>query len=89
MAKEGEVQLLDLCASLALSSVNFSVSSALPALGRWTFLRLRRRVRQVARPSSGFVDVFIRSLDPSSAPSSLALGRQTSLRLRCRLRQVA
>jgi hypothetical protein len=33
MAEKGEVQLLDLCASLASSSVDFSVSLALPMLG--------------------------------------------------------
>jgi hypothetical protein len=34
MAERGEVQLLDLCASLASSSVDFSVSSASSVLGR-------------------------------------------------------
>jgi hypothetical protein len=34
MAEKGEVQLLDLCASLASSPVDFSVSSAPSSLGR-------------------------------------------------------
>jgi hypothetical protein len=33
MAEKGEVQLLDLCASLASSSVDFSASLVLPMLG--------------------------------------------------------
>jgi hypothetical protein len=89
MAEKGEVQLLDLCASVASSSVDFSVSSTSSALGRQTFLRLRHRSRQVARPSHGFVVVLVRLLDLPLAPSSSSSGRSTFLRLRCRLHQVA
>jgi hypothetical protein len=40
MAEKGELQLLDLFASLASSLVDFSVSSASPVLGRSTSLQL-------------------------------------------------
>jgi hypothetical protein len=88
MAEKGEVQLLDLCASLASSLVDFSVSSVSSSSGRSTFLRLHRRLLQVARPSSGSVIIFVRSLDLPPASSSSSSGRSTSLCLRRRLRQV-
>jgi hypothetical protein len=82
MAEKGEVQLLDLCAYLASSSVDFSVSSASPALGYQTFLQ-PRRPRQVARPPFGSVVVLVRSLDLPPASSSSS-GCSTSFRLRHR-----
>jgi hypothetical protein len=44
---------------------------SLPAFGRRTFLWLRHCFYRVARPPSGFVVAFVRSLDLPSAPSSL------------------
>jgi hypothetical protein len=56
--------------------------------GRYTFLQLRCRLRQVATPSSGSVVVFVRSLYLPPVLSSSSSGRSTSLWLRRRLCQL-
>jgi hypothetical protein len=68
-----------------LRSADLPMALSSPALGWQTFfssgiifggfLRLRRRLRQVARPSSGSIIVFVRSLDLPPAPSSPLSGR--------------
>jgi hypothetical protein len=103
MAEKWDVQLINLCASLVPSLVDFSVSSVSSSLDHSTFLRplapssssrstslqLLRRVRQVARPSSSFIIVFVSSLvvfvrllDLPLAQSSSSSGRSTFLWLR-------
>jgi hypothetical protein len=78
---------------------------SLPDFGRRTFLWLRHCFYRVARPPSGFVVAFVRSLDLPSAPSSLCQvarppsgsvvvfvtlsGRYTLLRLCRHIRQLA